>query len=92
MAVAVPCSPAFFAVADISFGGVGSNELLTLVPVSLAWLLWTWAGVNLLTGIVFGAPREDLAYADLKRRDALLHGSGMLALSVFGIALVEGVL
>jgi NADH:ubiquinone oxidoreductase subunit 4 (subunit M) len=92
VAVAVPFSPAFFAIADISFGGVGSNELLTLVPVSLAWLFWTWAGINLLSGIVFGDPRDDLAYADLKPRDALLHGSGMFALSVFGIALVEGVL
>jgi hypothetical protein len=88
----VPFSPAFFAITDLAFDGVGSNELLTLVPVSLAWLLWTWAGINLLTGIVFGAPREDLVYVDLKRRDALLHGGGMLVLSVFGIALVEGVL
>ncbi len=92
VAVAVPFSPAFFAIADIAFGGVGSNELMTLIPLSLAWLLWTWAAINLLTGIVFGAPREDLAYTDLKRRDALLHGGGMLALSVFGIVLVEGVL
>jgi hypothetical protein len=92
VAVAVPFSPAFFAIADLAFGGVGINELVTLVPVSLAWLLWTWAGVNLLTGIVFGAPREDLVYADLEGRDALLHGSGMLALAVFGIVLVEGVL
>jgi hypothetical protein len=92
VAVAVPFSPAFFAIADLAFGGAGGNELLTLIPVSLAWLLWTWAGVNLLTGIVFGVPREDLAYADLQRRDALLHGSAMLVLSVLGIALVEGVL
>jgi hypothetical protein len=92
MAVAVPFSPAFFSIADIAFGGVGANELITLGPVSLSWLLWTWAGVNLLAGIVFGRPREDLAYTDLGRRSALLHGAGMLALSVFGILLVEGVL
>lgn len=92
VAVAVPFSPAFFAVADLAFAGVGANELITLVPVSLSWLLWTWAGVNLLTGIVFGMPRHDLAYKDLSRRAALLHGTGMLTLSLFGIFLVEGVL
>ena len=92
VAVAVPFSPGFFSIADLAFGGVGANELVTLVPISLSWLLWTWAGVNLLTGIVFGTPREDLVYSDLGRRAALIHGAGMLALSVFGIFLVEGVL
>jgi len=66
--------------------------LLTLLPVSLSWLLWTWAGINLLTGIVFGTPREDLSYADLSRRQALSYAAGILALSLFGIVLVEGVL
>jgi hypothetical protein len=92
VAVAVPFSPAFFAIADLAFGGIGANELITLMPVSLSWLLWTWAGVNLLTGIVFGMPRHDLVYVDLSRRAALMHGTGMLALSLFGIFLVEGVL
>ncbi len=92
MAVAVPFSPAFFAIATIAFGGVGANELLTLVPLSLAWLLWTWAGVNLLSGIVFGVPREDLDYADFNRGNALRFGAGILALSLFGIYLVEGAL
>ncbi|MGB5734982.1 MAG: hypothetical protein WBM40_11140 [Thiohalocapsa sp.] len=92
VAVAVPFSPGFFAIADLAFGGAGNNELLTLVPLSLSWLLWTWAGVNLLTGIVFGTPREDLSYTDLSRRDALLYAAGILVLSLFGIVLVEGVL
>jgi NADH:ubiquinone oxidoreductase subunit 4 (subunit M) len=91
-AVAVPFSPAFFAISDLAFGGVGSNELLTLLPVSIAWLLWTWAGINLLTGIVFGTPREDLAYVDLGRRTALLHGGVLLALAFCGILLIEVVL
>lgn len=92
VAVAVPFSPAFFAIADLAFGGVGANELITLAPVSLSWLLWTWAGVNLIAGIVFGTPRDDLVYVDLDRRAAVLHGVGMLLLSLFGIFLVEGVL
>jgi len=92
VAVAVPFSPAFFAIIDLAFGGLGTNDLMTLAPLSLSWLLWTWAGINLLTGIVFGTPRDDLAYVDLGRRDALFYGLGMLALSLFGIVLVEGVL
>jgi hypothetical protein len=92
VAIAVPFSPAFFAIADLAFGGVGANELISLLPVSLSWLLWTWAGVNLLTGIVFGVSRDDLHYEDFSRGTALIHGTGMLALSLFGIFLVEGVL
>lgn len=92
VAVAVPFSPGFFAVADLAFGGIGANELLTLVPLSLAWLLWTWAGINLLTGIVFGEPRGDLDYADLDGRAVLVHGGGMVLLALFGLVLVEGML
>ena len=92
VAVAVPFSPAFFAIIDLAFGGLGANELIVLAPLSLSWLLWTWAGINLLTGIVFGTPREDLSYVDFGRHDAMLYGLGMLALSLFGIVLVEGVL
>jgi hypothetical protein len=92
VAVAVPFSPGFFAIADLAFGGVGANELLTLVPLSLAWLLWTWAGINLLTGIVFGSPRDDLDYPDLDARAMLVHGGAMGALAMFGLVLVEVVL
>ena len=69
-----------------------SNELLTLLPLSLAWLLWTWAGINLLTGIVFGEPRGDLDYVDLDRRAMLVRGGGMVVLALFGLVLVEWVL
>ena len=92
MAIAVPFSPAFFAIADLTFGGADTNELLTLAAVGPSWLLWTWAGVNLLTGIVFGVPREDLHYADVSHRDALTYAAGLVALSLFGLVLVEGVL
>ena len=92
VAVAVPFSPGFFAIAELAFGGVGAHELLTLVPLSVAWLFWTWAGINLLSGIVFGEPRADLDYVDLDRRAALVHGGGMLALALFGLLLVEGML
>jgi hypothetical protein len=92
VAIAVPFSPGFFAVAELAFGGVAANELLTLVPLGLAWLFWTWAGVNLLSGIVFGEPRADLDYADLDRRAVLMHGGGMLVLALFGLLLLEGML
>lgn len=91
-AVAVPFSPAFFAIAELAFGGIGTNELITLMPLGLSWLLWTWAGINLLTGIVFGVARDDLPYRDLDRSAALAHGVGMAALALFGLFLVEVVL
>ncbi len=89
VAIGVPFSPGFFAIADLAFGGVGRNELVTLLPLGLSWLLWTWAGINLLTGIVFGTPRDDLRYRDLDPRGALAQGAGMLALALFGLFLVE---
>ena len=92
VAVAVPFSPGFFAIADLAFGGVGANALLTLLPLSLAWLLWTWAGINLLAGIVFGEPRVDLDYADLDGRAVLGHAGGMMCLALFGLVLVERML
>lgn len=88
-AIAVPFSPSFFAIAALAFGGVAADEVVVLLPICLSWLLWTWAGVNLLTGIVWGVPRDDLAYCDLDPKRALGIGGGMVALGIFGILLVE---
>jgi hypothetical protein len=88
-AVAVPFSPSFFAIAALAFGGVAANAIVVLLPICVSWLLWTWAGVNLLNGIVWGIPREDLAYRDLEPRQALGLGGAMIALGLFGILLVE---
>jgi hypothetical protein len=88
-AVAVPFSPGFFAIVDLAFGGVGRNELLTLLPLGLSWLLWSWAGIQLLGGIVFGCPRDDLRYRDLEPAAARAQSAGLLALAVFGLFLVE---
>jgi len=84
-AVAIPLSPAFFAVAGIAVGGAVANELLTLLPLGLSWLLWTWAGTRLLGGIVFGEPREDLVYRDLDRRPALVYAGALLVLAAAGV-------
>lgn len=88
-AVAVPFSPGFFAIADLGFGGVGRHELITLLPLGLSWLLWTWAGVNLLTGILFGMPRDDLSYTDLDPQSARAQAASLIALAFFGLFLVE---
>lgn len=88
-AIAVPFSPSFFAIAALAFGGVAAHALIVLLPLGLSWLLWSWAGVNLLNGIVWGAPRDDLVYRDLAQRPAWTLAGAMLALGVFGIVLVE---
>ncbi len=87
--IAVPFSPSFFAIAALAFGGVAADEVVVLLPICLSWLLWTWAGVNLLTGIVWGIPRDDLTYRDLDPKGALGVGGGTVALGIFGILLVE---
>ncbi|MEY6433884.1 hypothetical protein ABC977_15880 [Thioalkalicoccus limnaeus] len=88
-AIAVPFSPSFFAIAALAFGGVAANAALYLVPIGLSWILWTWAGVNLLQGIVWGVPRDDLTYQDLALGRALGIGGGLITLGFFGILLVE---
>jgi hypothetical protein len=88
-AIAVPFSPSFFAIAALAFGGVAADEVVVLLPICVSWLLWTWAGVNLLTGIVWGIPRDDLVYRDLDPQRAVGVGGGMVALGIFGILLVE---
>jgi hypothetical protein len=59
------------------------------MPLGLSWLLWTWAGINLLTGIVFGVPRDDLRYRDLNPSGAVAQGLGLTALAIFGLYLIE---
>lgn len=88
-AIAVPFSPSFFAITALAFGGVAANAALYLVPIGLSWVLWTWAGVNLLQGIIWGVPRDDLTYRDLERDRALGVGAGLVTLGFFGILLVE---
>lgn len=87
-----PLSPAFYALAQLAFTGEARLEFIVLLPVGLSWLLWTWAGLNLLTGIVFGAPRVDLTYVDLGREDVVRLGLALLALAVFGVMMIEEVL
>lgn len=91
-AVAVPFSPGFFAVATLAFGGAATDAVLFLLPIGISWVLWSWAGVNLLDGIVWGAARDDLFYRDLDQRTAALVGSGLAGLGLFGIGLVEAAL
>jgi hypothetical protein len=89
VAIAVPFSPGFFAIATLAFGGVATDKILFLVPIGVSWVLWSWAGVNLLNGIVWGAARDDLLYRDLDGRTAAVLGGGMAALGLFGVGLVE---
>jgi hypothetical protein len=91
VAVAVPFSPAFFAIIDLAFGGSAPTNSDA------------GAAQPLLAAVDLGrrqpADRHRLRHAaggpELCRSRsprAMLYGGGMLALSLFGIVLVEGVL
>lgn len=88
-AIAVPFSPAFFAIAAIAIAGIGADAAVALVPVMLSWLLWTWAGVNLFDGILWGTPRDDLTYRDLDLSPAFGTIAGLVVLAGLGVLFLE---
>ncbi|MGM0671609.1 hypothetical protein [Thioalkalivibrio sp.] len=59
-AMALPLFPGFFALLTVMSGAT----LWMAVGILLIWLLWSWAGVRLLEGTVFG-PRSGPVAADL---------------------------
>ncbi len=45
------------------------NPLLAVLLL-FEWVVWSWAGFKLFSGVLFGTPREDLPYEDLSSQEA----------------------
>jgi len=43
---------------------------LVAVLLLFEWVLWSWAGFKLFSGVLFGTPREDLPYEDISSQEA----------------------
>ncbi|WP_024325854.1 hypothetical protein [Thioalkalivibrio sp. AKL19] len=74
-AMALPLFPGFFALLAV----LGGATLWMAIGILLTWLLWSWAGVRLLEGTVFG-PRSGPIAADLT------------VLAAWGLSLLIGVI
>lgn len=59
-AMALPISPAFFAMVHLLLG----SSLVSAIVALLTWLLWSWSGTRLLRDTVFG-PRSGKITADI---------------------------
>lgn len=83
-AIATPFSPAFAALFDVV---EAASPTLVLVPL-IAWLLWGWAGLNVLHGLVFGPPADHPAVADVARAPTAVCATALIALLVAGVHLM----
>lgn len=81
-AVATPPFPGFFALLGLLHGLAGG----ALAAVLVVWLLWGWAAVRLLQGLVTGAPRQD-GVPDVLPGNALLWTSALVIFTGAGIYL-----
>ncbi len=78
-----PLFPSFFALLSMV------KELLQTMPVSacgvlLVWLLWAWAGMRMLQGLIVGQAVED-GRADIGPMHTRLLGGAVALLAVFGV-------
>jgi NADH:ubiquinone oxidoreductase subunit 4 (subunit M) len=81
--IATPLFPAFFTMTTLVANMVGSSPILALVLL-LIWLLWSWAGAQLLQGLIVGSAKEDNV-ADLSRAATWTHVSVLLILIGGGV-------
>ncbi|MEZ5476449.1 MAG: hypothetical protein R3E95_02840 [Thiolinea sp.] len=78
-AIATPVFPAFFTLLDI----LTLSDPLLAVLILLVWLLWSWAGIRLLQGLLVGSAPQTAELQDIQRSFA---GLSVLILAVLAIA------
>lgn len=89
-AVAAPLSPAFFAVLATVVGTTATAPSAA-VAVAGVWLLWSWAGLRLLQGLVVGPARGEAA-PDMSLASTWGYTAMLAALVVSGFYLSGGLL
>jgi len=89
-AVAAPLSPAFFAMLAAVIDTTPTAPLAALVVVGI-WLLWSWAGVRLLQGLIVG-PGDGVEARDLGLASTWAYAAALVVLVVAGFYLAGGAL
>lgn len=87
-AVATPLFPAFFTMLA-TIAGTMPTAPLVAVAVAGVWLLWSWAGVQLLQGLIVG-PARTTDVADLSLTATWSYVAVLAALVVSGFYLAGG--
>lgn len=89
-AVAAPLSPAFFAMLAAVIDTTPKAPLAALAVVGI-WLLWSWAGVRLLQGLIVG-PGDGVEARDLGLASTWAYAAALVVLVVGGFYLAGGAL
>lgn len=72
--------------------GLLSPDPITQTLLLLNWFLWGWSAIRVVSGFLFGEPREDLNYKDIDSVRFVASFGGLSASFAVGIFLVEAVL
>jgi NADH:ubiquinone oxidoreductase subunit 4 (subunit M) len=80
-AIATPLFPGFFILLRLLLSGTP----LILVAVPLTWLIWSWAGLRLLQGLVIGPDNHTERIGDSRRGLAFAYIVIVSALTVAGL-------
>jgi hypothetical protein len=85
VAVCTPPAAPFFVLLEGMFRATLSQAL----ALSLVWLLWSWAGIRLIQGMVVG-PGDGDAMRDLAKWIAWAYGAGIAGCILLGIHIAGG--
>lgn len=86
--VATPLFPGF-AMMLKTILGVSSDSFIVALSVSIVWLVWGWAGIRLLQGLIIGEPKGE-GLRDLGVIRLSLYGTMLIALGIGGIHMIGG--
>lgn len=82
--IATPLFPSFAMLLSV----ISVAPPLSLLLILLTWLFWGWAGINLMRGVVFGVPADDMRVVDLESRTLLAYVAALAVLIVAGFYLL----
>lgn len=87
-AIGTPLFPGFFAMIGIVNGALSASPLAA-VGVLVVWMLWAWAGMRMLQGLVVGRP-DGSTHRDIGGAHTGVLGVTLAAFAITGIWLSGG--
>lgn len=89
-ALATPVFPGFFVMLKVLAGAVTLAPPLVSIMVLLSWLLWSWAGVRVLQGLLVGRFNHDQAVTDLSEGRSRGFALVLVLLALAGLFIMGG--
>lgn len=84
-AIATPLFPSFFIMLHVVVDTLSATPLAAMALL-LIWLLWSWAGAQLIQGLIVGRA-SDVKITDMSKTTITLYSMALIALGVGGIIL-----